>query len=67
MEYELTDKDFTIIYEHAVREFKENGIQYKQQYSNFLTRCMLKALLGFCEAKNLEVREGKIYVTTKDN
>lgn len=67
MEYELTDKDFKEIYEQAVREFNYNSVQHKQTYSNFLTRCMLKALLGFLHSKKIEVREGKMYVTKEDN
>lgn len=68
MEYELTDKDYNSIYEQAVRDFTESGIQHKQTYSNYLTRCMLKALLSYLASKKIEVREGKMYVkSTKDN
>lgn len=67
MEYELTDKDYTNIYEQAIRNFNENGVQHKQTYSNFLTRCMLKALLSHLASKKIEVKEGKMYVTKKDN
>lgn len=66
-EYELTDRDYSLIYESATRDFTEKGVQYQQQYSHFLTRCMLKSLLGFLKAKKIEVREGIMYVTKEDN
>ena len=67
MEYSLTDKDYQQIYESAVREFNDSGIYYKQQYSNYLTRCMVKNILGFMKAKGIQVMEGKLYVTKEDN
>lgn len=66
-EYELTDKDYAAIYEQAVREFNHNGVQYKQTYNNFLTRCIMKSAIALLAAKNIEVKEGKLYVSKKDD
>lgn len=65
-EYEFTDKDYKNIYEQSVREFTHNGMSHKQTYDNFLTRCMLKSALGYMKANNIEVRDGKLYVSKKE-
>ena len=65
-EYQFTDKDYKQVYEYATRAFNENGIHHKQTYEHFLMRCVLKSMLGYMQAKNIEVREGKMYVSTKE-
>lgn len=64
--YEFKDKDYKTIYEQAVREFNEHGIHHKQTYDNFLTRCMVSSILGFMKAHNIEVRDGKLYISKEE-
>lgn len=59
-ERELTDKEYARVYEEAVREFNTSGMHYKQTYSHFLVRCVIKAFLSFLQSNNLEVRNGRV-------
>lgn len=65
-EYVFSDRDYKNVYELATREFNESGAHARQAYEQFLMRCVLRSLLGYMKSKNIEVREGKLYVPTKE-
>ena len=65
-EYELTDKDFSSIFNSALSEFGQKRIDPKAGFNQFLIKCILKSLLSYLKAKNLEIKEGKIYVGEKN-
>lgn len=61
--YQLTDKDYTAIYEKAVRQFTECAIS--SAYENFLTICIVNNFVSYLKSNNLVVVNGEIYVATK--
>lgn len=61
--YKLSDKDYTVIYQAAVRQFKESAMH--SVYENFLTICILDNFISYLKSNNLVVVNGKVYVATK--
>jgi hypothetical protein len=66
-QYNISSKDYSIIYEAAVREFNEMGSSSSEKFSNFLVRCVIKSFLNYISYNDLEVKEGKLYARKKDN
>jgi hypothetical protein len=60
MTREITKVEYQTIYENGLRKFNETTMQYKQEYSNFLVRCIVDSFLDFLQTANLEVRNGEI-------
>lgn len=66
-EYELTDAEYKRIYETSVREFNEGNFVHKQSYENYLMRCVTKSMLAHLKANNIEVKDGKFYVSKEEH
>ena len=59
LEVNLTNKDYEVIMDEAVRLFKNESIGF--QDNTFLCRCYFGAVVGYINKNNLIVKDGKIY------
>lgn len=61
--YKLSEKDYSLIYEHAVREFTETAMH--TNYTNFLTICIVNSFLTYTRNNHLVINKGEVYVGTE--
>jgi len=58
--YDLSDKDYSNIYEDATRTFTSADMNYKEKYGHFLVRCIVQSFIGLTKSKNIMVKDGEL-------
>lgn len=58
--YKLTKQDYKRIYNQALSNYKEKGLQSRDDSDTFLVRCVVEAFISFSKNNNLTIENGNI-------